>query len=211
MFWICSPKWVFLILPRRALFKPRAWPGNSHRTFLYSNSLTHQLGIFFCHIWRWGFSGGRQQSLHFCVYEPKTLPVGDSLDQQPRPPGCGSPCANTPCRGLCPENCTPNHKVMYGFGLASPPNFYGVLLCGDHIFPQNIEDVYIPSSLYFFFPQLCVVRLVQADIIWVLQTTKRRQSWSDFSWQDLRSDPDLQLRRSCECCCFAQTTEPDPC
>lgn len=87
IFWICSPKWVFLILP---LAKSRAWPGDCHRAFLHSNSLNHELGIFFCIIWWWGFSGERQQSLHLRVCELKTLPVGDSLDWQPRFPGCRS-------------------------------------------------------------------------------------------------------------------------
>lgn len=97
--------------------------------------------FFSCHIWWWDFSGERQQSLHLCVCELKTLPAGNSLDQQPRFPGCRSRCANTRRRGSHPdfnENCTPNHKVIYGFGLAPPSNFYGVLLFSDHGFPQNI-------------------------------------------------------------------------
>lgn len=109
MFWICSPKWVFLILPGKP-WPTCAWPGDCHCTLPYSNTLTYELGIFFCTIRWWGFSGVRQQCLHLCVCELKTLPVGDSLDQQLHFPGCRSPCYGS--RPGFNENRTPNHKVL---------------------------------------------------------------------------------------------------
>lgn len=211
IFWICSPKWVFLIFPWRALAKPRAWPGDCHHAFLYSNSLTRELGIFLLHHLVMRFSRRKTaESVHLYICELKTLPVGDSLDQQPRFPGCRSPCANTRGCGSRPdfnENYAPNHKVIYGFGLAPPPKFYGVLLFSDHSFPSKCLRCLYPFLTLFLPSTTCIVRLVQGNIISVLQTTKRRQSWSDLSLKERRSDPDLQLGRSCEYCSFAQTIE----